>query len=204
MTVQAGSVTRTQLAPGGTCPAAGLPGGGLPRGGIQVRAASAADCEAIKSFMAGLSLRARYLRFFTPAAAPSPAVLRGLCGAGRTTDVLVATSGGAVIGHAMAADAVGPDGCRVTDIGLVVADRWQHHGVGSDLLERIIARAAARGVSGLEMEILPENRTMLAMIRHRWAAAGYEYGGGSVTVRVRLADSPEAKGGCRGTALRAA
>lgn len=104
----------------------------------------------------------------------------------------------------MAADAVGPDGCRVTDIGLVVADRWQHHGVGSDLLERIIARAAARGVSGLEMEILPENRTMLAMIRHRWAAAGYEYGGGSVTVRVRLADSPEAKGGCRGTALRAA
>ena len=184
-------------------PGAGLPGGGA-RGGIQVRAASAADCEAIRSFVAGLSVRARYLRFFTPAATPTPSVLRGLCGAGRTTDVLLATAGGAVIGHAMAADAVEPDGCRVTDIGLMVSDRWQGRGVGSDLLEGIIARAAARGVSGLEMEILPENRRMLAMISHRWADAGYEYGGGAVTVRVRLAGPPEAKGGCRGAVLRAA
>ena len=70
--------------------------------GIEVRAGSPADCEAIKSFIAGLSLRARFLRFFTPASPPTPAVLRGLCGGGRTTDVLVATAGGAVIGHATA------------------------------------------------------------------------------------------------------
>jgi GNAT superfamily N-acetyltransferase len=185
-------VTRTQLAQGGI------------RDRVQVRAASAADCEAIRSFVAGLSLRARFLRFFTPAAQPSPAVLRGLCGAGRTTDVLVATSGGAVIGHVMAADVAGPDGGRATDIGIVVADGWQGRGVGSDLLDRIIARAAARGVSGLELEILPENRRMLAMIARRWADARYEYGGGEVTVRVRLADSPAAEGGGRDAALRAA
>jgi GNAT superfamily N-acetyltransferase len=158
-----------------------------PRGGIQIRGASAADCEAIKTFVAGLSLRARFLRFFTPASPPTPAVLRGLCGGGRTTDVLVATAGGTVIGHAMAADSTGPDGGRVTDIGLVVADHWQHRGVGSDLLGRVIARAAARGVSALEMDVLPENRPMLAMISSRWADARYEYGGGSVTVRVPLA-----------------
>jgi GNAT superfamily N-acetyltransferase len=185
-------VTRTQLAQDGI------------QDRVQVRAASAADCEAIRSFVAGLSLRARFLRFFTPAALPSPAVLRGLCGAGRTTDVLVATSGGAVIGHVMAADVVGPDGGRATDIGIVVADGWQGRGVGSDLLDRIIARAAARGVSGLELEILPENRRMLAMIARRWADARYEYGGGAVTVQVRLADSPAAKGDSRDAALRAA
>ena len=61
-----------------------------PREDIQIRTASAADCEAIKSFVVGLSLRARFLRFFTPASPPTPAVLRGLCGGGRTTDVLVA------------------------------------------------------------------------------------------------------------------
>ena len=185
-------MTRTQLVPGG-----------IP-GGIQVRAASAADCEAIRSFVAGLSLRARYLRFFTSVATPSPAVLRGLCGAGRTTDVLVATAGGAVIGHAMAADVVGSDGGPATDIGLVVADGWQGRGVGSGLLDRIIARAAARGVSGLELEILAENRRMLAMIARRWADARYDYGGGAVTVRVRLAGSPAARGGSRDAALRAA
>jgi GNAT superfamily N-acetyltransferase len=186
-------VTRTQLASGGI------------QGGVAVRAASAADCEAIRSFVAGLSLRARFLRFFTPAATPSPAVLRGLCGAGRTTDVLVATAGGAVIGHAMAADVAGPDGGRATDIGLVVTDGWQGRGVGSDLLERIVARAAARGVSGLELEILPENRRMLAMISSRWADASYEYGGGSVTVRVPLAGgAPASHPGRGGAALRAA
>jgi GNAT superfamily N-acetyltransferase len=171
-------------------------------GGIQVRAASAADCEAIKSFVAGLSLRARFLRFFTPASPPTPAVLRGLCGYGRTTDVLVAAAGGTVIGHAMAADSAGPDGGLVTDIGLVVTDGWQNRGVGSDLLGRIIARAAARGVRALEMDVLPENRPMLSMIIRRWPDAKYEYGGGSVTVRVRLTGGPAAKGGGRGTALR--
>ena len=174
-------------------------------GSIEIRAASPADCEAIKSFIAGLSLHARFLRFFTPASPPTPAVLRGLCGGGRTTDVLVATAGGTVIGHAMAADTVAPDGGRVTDIGLVVADRWQHHGVGSDLLGRVITRAAARGVSALEMDVLPENRPMLAIISRRWADAKYEYGGGSVTVRVPLADgAPAPEGGGRPAALRAA
>ena len=157
-------------------------------GSIEIRTASPADCEAIKSFIAGLSLRARFLRFFTPASAPTPAVLRGLCGGGRTTDVLVATVGGAVIGHAMAADAVAPDGGRVTDIGLVVADRWQHHGVGSDLLGRVIARAAARGVSALEMDVLPENRDMLAVIARTWPDAAYEFAPDAVNVRVQLAE----------------
>ena len=176
-----------------------------PREDIQIRTASAADCEAIKSFIAGLSVRARFFRFFTPASPPTPAVLRGLCGGGRTTDVLVATADGTVIGHAMAADSTGPDGGQVTDIGLVVADRWQHRGVGSDLFGRVIARAAARGVRGLEMDVLPENRTMLAMISRRWADASYEYDGGSVIVRVPLADgAPAPEGGGRGAALRAA
>jgi acetyltransferase len=174
-------------------------------GGVEIRAASPADCEAIKSFIAGLSVRARFFRFFTPASPPTPAVLRGLCGGGRTTDVLVATVGGAVIGHAMAADAVAPDGGQVTDIGLVVADRWQHRGLGSDLLGRLITRAAARGVSALEMDVLPENRPMLAIIFHRWADAKYEYDGGSVTVRVSLAGgAPAPDPGGHGTALRAA
>ena len=170
------------------------PGGGT----AEIRSASAADREAIKSFVMGLSLRARFLRFFSPVAQPSAAVLRGMCGVSADTDALVATEDGVVVGHAMAADVNGPGGRRLADIGLVVTERWQNRGLGSELLARVIARAASRGVSGLVMEVLPENRQMLAMIARRWADAGYEFGGASVTVTVPLPGPPAAgHGPCR-------
>jgi L-amino acid N-acyltransferase YncA len=193
------SVIRTQLV------SPGRPDDSTARlGAVLFRTAAATDCEAIKSFVAGLSLRTRFLRFFSPAAPPSSAVLRGLCGAGRTSDVLVAMHDGVIVGHAMAADSVGPGGARMTDVGLVVADGWQHRGVGSEILARLVARAAARGVRELVMDVLPDNRPMLTMISRRWPGAGYEYGAGSVTVRVHLAPAPAAEGDGRVTDRRAA
>jgi ribosomal protein S18 acetylase RimI-like enzyme len=187
-------VIRTQLALRGDASRAPEPAG---RGGaVEIRAASAADHEAIKSFVMGLSLRSRFLRFFSPVAPPTSAVLRGMCGAGPDTDALVATADGVIVGHVMASDVAGPDGCRpVADIGLVVADRWQGRGLGSQLLSQVIARAAARGVSGLVMEVLPENRRMLAMIARGFPDAGYDFGGGSVTVRAPLPGTAAARGG---------
>jgi ribosomal protein S18 acetylase RimI-like enzyme len=178
---------RTQLDWRAEAPKARPPALAERGGAVEIRAASAADHEAIKSFVNGLSLRSRFLRFFSPVAPPTSAVLRGMCGAGPGTDALVATADGLIVGHVMASDVTGPDGRRpVADIGLVVADRWQGLGLGSQLLSRVIARAAARGVSGLVMEVLPENRRTLAMIARRFADAGYEFGGGSVTVRAQL------------------
>ncbi len=187
-----------------------------PPDDIRIRPAHTADCAAIGAFVAGLSARARFLRFFGPASPPSSSVLRSMCGAGLTSDVLLATDGHGdysengdyanrmVIGHAMAADSVAPDGVLVTDVGLVVADRWQHHGVGSGLLARLVARAQERGVSRLSMDVLPENRTMLTLIAHRWPDASYAFGPDAVTVRVGLTSPSAANGGRRDTALRAA
>ena len=187
-----------------------------PPDDIRIRPAHTADCAAIGAFVAGLSPRARFLRFFGPASPPSSSVLRSMCGAGLTSDVLLATDrhgdysetgDGAnrmVIGHAMAADSVAPDGALVTDVGLVVADRWQHRGVGSNLLARLVDRAQERGVSRLSMDVLPENRTMLTLIAHRWPDASYAFGPDAVTVRVGLTSPSAANGGQRDTALRAA
>ncbi|HEX3923525.1 MAG TPA: GNAT family N-acetyltransferase [Streptosporangiaceae bacterium] len=194
-----------------------------PPDDIRIRPAHAADCAAIGAFVAGLSPRARFLRFFGPASPPSSSVLRSMCGAGLTSDVLLATdrhghgqgddrdnqgdgdyADRMVIGHAMAADSVAPDGALVTDVGLVVADRWQHHGVGSDLLGRLVARAQKRGVSRLSMDVLPENRPMLTLIAHRWPDARYAFGPDAVTVRVGLTSPSAANGGRRDPALRAA
>jgi GNAT superfamily N-acetyltransferase len=207
MEVQAGSVNRTQLDEAGNASEAveradlaTVPSGDA----VQYRRATAADCEAIRWFVAGLSLRTRFLRFFTPASPLSSAVLRAMCRADRTTDVLVATHGGMIVGHAMAVDSVSPDGCRVTDIGVVIADHWQRRGIGSMIMGRLVTRAAARGVSVLVMDVLPENRPMLAMISRRWADAQYEFGADSVTVRVYLSDAPAAKGAGCAAAPRAA
>jgi GNAT superfamily N-acetyltransferase len=193
--MQAESVRWTQIGaparPDAACPP-----------GPEYRTAAPADCEAIRSFVAGLSPRTRFLRFFTPAS-PSSAVLRAMCGAGGA-DVLVASLGGAVIAHAMAVDSAGPGGCRAAGIGLVVADDWQGRGVGSEILGRLAARTAARGVQVLIMDVLPENQQMLAMISRRWPGAALALRAGSVTARVRLPDAARAAAAACGAAARRA
>jgi GNAT superfamily N-acetyltransferase len=95
------------------------------------------------------------------------------------TDAVVATVGGVIIGHGMAVDRPAdrsagrpaPLEGRVTEIGVVVADAWQGQGVGSALVRALISRAQARGVTSLVMDVLPDNRQMLAMIATHWPAA---------------------------------
>ncbi len=109
------------------------------------------------------------------------------------TDALVATAGGAIIGHAMAADQpAGPAG-RVTEIGVVVADACQGHGVGSALARALISRAEARGVTTLTMEVLPGNREVLAMISGHWPAARTRRGPDSVTIEIGLSPAGPAR-----------
>ncbi len=151
-----------------------------------IREAHSGDCDAIREFLAGLSPRTRYLRFFTGAPSVTAAMLRLLAGGGAGTDVVLATGAGAVIGHAMAADTTGSHGTRVTDIGVAVADAWQGQGVGSALTRALADRARDRGATALVMDVLAENQQVLAMIAHRWPGARYDGSGGYVTVHARL------------------
>src|SRR5215471_13409331 len=61
---------------------------GEVRGGVRIRPADGDDLAAIVAFIEGLSVRTRYLRFFS-GAIPSQAVLRLLAG-GNRADVLLA------------------------------------------------------------------------------------------------------------------
>jgi ribosomal protein S18 acetylase RimI-like enzyme len=151
-----------------------------------IRQAGDGDCQAIKVFLAGLSPRTRYLRFFTGAPGVTAAMLRLLAGGGPGTDVVVATAAGAIIGHAMAVETAGRHGTRVTDIGVAVADAWQGRGVGSALTRALTDTARARGSGMLTMDVLAENQQVLAMIAHRWPDARYESSGGCVTVHAPL------------------
>jgi GNAT superfamily N-acetyltransferase len=154
--------------------------------GTQIRAVSDGDVAAITSFISELSLRSRYLRFFT-GAGPSSAVIRLLAG-GSGADVLVATCDGAVVGHAIAVQDPGPP--VLADVGVVVADAWQGRGVGSALLRALVARARAHGATGITMSVLPENRPVLAMISDHWPAASLHAERDSLTFRVPMAPDP--------------
>jgi GNAT superfamily N-acetyltransferase len=113
-------------------------------------------------------------------------MMRILAGESASTDVLIATGDGAIIGHAMAADSAGPSGIRLTEIGVVVADAHRGRGVGSALVRQLVARAQTRGTAAVVMEVLAENRQVLTMIADHWPAASQERSGACITLRAPL------------------
>ncbi len=156
---------------------------GVSTGSAAIRRARSGDRDAIRDFLVGLSLRSRHLRFFTGAAPSSAAMLRILAGGGDNIDVVVAARGdGAIVGHAMAVDATKPGGACTTEIGVVVADAWQGRGIGSALVRTLTARARARGATAVVMEVLAENRQVLAMIARRWPDAQHQRSAAWVTI----------------------
>ncbi len=166
-------VNRTQL---------GLADG---RTAAAIRPVCPADLVALSDFFAGLSTETRYLRFFGPVT-PAPALLHLLSGGDAHVHALVAVRHGVIVGHAMAADQTGPRGSSVTDIGVVVADAWRGQGLGSALMRALVARAQARGVTSLEMDVLHANRQVLGMITKHWPAADIGVSRDCVSVRIGL------------------
>ncbi len=156
-------------------------------GNFAIRRPCSSDHEPIREFLIGLSLRARYLRFFSGAPPTSGAMLRILAGGSPRTDVLVATTGnGMIIGHAMAGDRAGPCGTLLTEIGVVVADDYRGQGLGSALVRQLVARAEVRGATAVVMEVLAENRQVLTMIADHWPVASQERSGAYITFSARL------------------
>ncbi len=155
-----------------------------------LRAAVDSDRDALSQFVSSLSLQSRYLRFFAGVPRVTPAMLRRMIGIGASAaeyvDALVAVEDEAIIGHGMATDARNADGSTVTEIGVVVADAWQRHGVGSALTRALASRAHARGATVLIMDVLAENHDTLTLITRHFPAAQSWHAGCCVTVHVPL------------------
>jgi ribosomal protein S18 acetylase RimI-like enzyme len=146
------------------------------------------DADRIREFVCGLSPVSQYLRFFATVAPPSTGLLRALCGG--SADILILTDGcGSLIGHGMAAD-VAADGGLASNIGLVIADRWQQQGLGTLLLSALIGRAARRGVRSLVMDVLPANDRMLGILARRWPDAPRERTRDAIIIRPRITAPP--------------
>ncbi len=163
-----------------------------------LRQAREDDADRIREFVCGLSSRSQYFRFFAAVAPPSTGLLRALCGirqdgtgqdsgTGKPDILLVTDAAGTVIGHGMGVDQASRAAGRLaTDIGLVVADRWQRQGIGTTLLTTLASRAASRGAGTLVLDVLPANAQMLGIIARRWPAAPRERTPDAIVLRPQL------------------
>jgi len=174
----------TQVTPGG----GGTRADNSDRATAAVRPVDPAEQAALSDFFAALSVESRYRRFFAPVR-PTHGLLDLLAGGPAHVDAIVAVADGVIVGHAMSADLpqrVYPCPGRATDVGVVVADAWQSKGVGAALMRALIARAQARGVTTLAMDVLPGNRRVLAMILGHWPDAAVGHSPDGLDVRITL------------------
>jgi GNAT superfamily N-acetyltransferase len=81
-----------------------------------------------------------------------------------------------------------PPGETEAEVAFVVADEYQHHGIGSLLLDLLARAAWQRGVEVFRADTLAENSTMLDVFRHAGfpVTSKIEYG----TVMLRFPIAP--------------
>jgi hypothetical protein len=75
---------------------------------------------------------------------------------------------------------------------VVVTDACQGRGIGAALVRALTARAQGRGITAFTMEVLAENRQVLAMIADHWPTAQRDLSGAYATIQVPL---PQPAGG---------
>jgi acetyltransferase len=71
------------------------------------------------------------------------------------------------------------------EFALAVADAWQGRGIGTLLLERLVAKAAAAGITHLHGQTLPANRSMHRLARKAGFTVALDPAGDDVLLQSR-------------------
>lgn len=132
------------------------------------------DAQALQDFVRGLSTESRYMRFVSMMRELSPSMLARYTRIDYSRELaLIATVPSADIVDAdQSADKViafvhylrNHDG-RGAEYALVVADDWQRHGLGSQLMRAIIEAAKRQGLSYIDGYVLAINEGMLGLLK---------------------------------------
>jgi GNAT superfamily N-acetyltransferase len=131
-----------------------------------VEAVQPTDGPDLEDLFERCSVETIALRFFGRQNAFPRSYLRDvLAGVPEHHDAVVARdrAGGGIVGLASlgAGSAAGPD---VPELGVLVADAWQRHGIGSAMVELLVRRARARDVERLLASVLPDRSGVLAAL----------------------------------------
>jgi len=122
------------------------------------------DAERLVTFHNHLSPHSCYLRFFAFHRTLSPKeVERFTCVDYRHRLALVAEVEEALVAVARFDR---HEGTTEAEVAFVVADEYQHHGIGSRLLYELVAAARERGITTFLADTLLESRAMLDIFLH--------------------------------------
>ena len=134
---------------------------------VTIRAISADDGPMLQAFVRRLSTRSRRSRFFSTLVELSTVQLRRLVNVDRRRALALVAIAERPGGSAIVAEAR----CRPDDtawnaeFAIAVADEFQRQGLGTKLMQRLVAFASRTGMQRLYGEILGDNDGMLAFVR---------------------------------------
>ena len=130
---------------------------------LSVRPIRLEDEAGLAHFFSALSMESRILRFFAPVANADASARRMVRVDYKSRYGLVAVAGlrEEIVAHAMYV-AIEP---RKAELALAVADSYQGRGLGTILLGQLAEIAAAAGIDVFEAIVMPQNHTMLSMLR---------------------------------------
>jgi GNAT superfamily N-acetyltransferase len=154
---------------------------------VGLRPIRPADSERLVEFHGRLSSRSVYRRYFFMHPNLSDVEVERLTHVDYTDRLaLIAETDGEMVGVCRYDRSPGSD---EAEVAFVVADEYQHHGIGTLLLERLAAAAWANGVATFVAQTLRENRAMLGV----FYASGFPVTSTSEydTVRVRFPIEPD-------------
>jgi len=157
--------------------------------GVVLRPGTRADREDLTALLAGLSPESAYQRFQTAIGIrPTRAVVDALLPDGVCGTALLAYVGDALVGHGVW---IRVGASRVAEIAVLVADDHQQQGIGTELAAALLADAAARGISQVEVFSGTGNRAVHRMVARQAPGADRTRDGATVSY-VFAVDRPRA------------
>ena len=137
---------------------------------LEFRSVRGCEKDPIREFHARLSPRTRYLRFFSPMPVLPDSVLNLLaCGDDLRRLTLLAQLRSGSNSEIVALGNVAPGEDGDAELGLVVRDDFQRHGIGTALAATVLRRAEARGIQRFVAHVLWENSPVMRKFLSRVA-----------------------------------
>jgi acetyltransferase len=134
---------------------------------ITVRPIRPEDAQIEQSFVRKLSPQAKYFRFMQTLNELTPEMLVRFTQLDYNRElalIAVQEKAGSEIELGVARYVMNPDG-KSCEFALVVADEWQHRGIGSQLMTHLMEAAQERGFNSMDGEILADNQKMIDLVK---------------------------------------
>lgn len=159
---------------------------------VTLKVAEPADHDAVRRFFHDLSPESRRRRFFA-IAEPSDALISRLCDSSDPSRALTLLCMRHLEGEArpIAIGSYIGEGNGSAEAAFAVADAFQRKGLGTVLLERLAATAAAHGVRRFEATTLPENAAMLEVFFESGFEIRSKTEAGTIAVQLSLSPTNE-------------